>query len=217
MATTDTDLPQIIFNELSQAKYDELKAAGQLNEKEFYITPDSNSSNFVTTDTEQTTTAKKTFEDTISVDSITSTTDNVMADNKVNISATNSYYNYTDSAFVEVWNMPYADYADVNIKAQSINNNTSTWSGATVNVIASLPTINLMVGDNLSSGTNPAWQNADNGLKIQKALNGTISAKLVGDKINNIPADSNDGTLVTTAYLNTKLADFSPATITYWN
>ena len=36
----DTNLKQIVFNKLSTAKYEELKAAGQLNANEFYITPD---------------------------------------------------------------------------------------------------------------------------------------------------------------------------------
>jgi hypothetical protein len=40
MATTDENLTQLVFNRLSKAKYEELKAAGQLNANEFYITPD---------------------------------------------------------------------------------------------------------------------------------------------------------------------------------
>lgn len=38
MSTTDVGIPQLIFNKMSQAKYNELKAAGQLSSTEFYIT-----------------------------------------------------------------------------------------------------------------------------------------------------------------------------------
>ena len=40
MATTDTQLEQIIFNTLSQEKYDELKANGQIIPNEIYLIPD---------------------------------------------------------------------------------------------------------------------------------------------------------------------------------
>lgn len=40
MAITSTDLTKIIFNKMSRKKYEELKAAGQLADNEFYITPD---------------------------------------------------------------------------------------------------------------------------------------------------------------------------------
>lgn len=40
MATTSTDIPQLVFNKMSTAKYNELKEAGQLVDNEFYITPD---------------------------------------------------------------------------------------------------------------------------------------------------------------------------------
>lgn len=43
--TKDTNLNQVIFNKMSLAKYNELKEAGQLNENEFYITPDTNDTN----------------------------------------------------------------------------------------------------------------------------------------------------------------------------
>ena len=45
--TKDTNLNQVIFNKMSLAKYNELKEAGQLNENEFYITPDTNDTNNV--------------------------------------------------------------------------------------------------------------------------------------------------------------------------
>ena len=38
--TTDTNLSQIVFNRLSNEKYHELKTSGQLNDQQFYITPD---------------------------------------------------------------------------------------------------------------------------------------------------------------------------------
>lgn len=38
--TTDTEISQLVFNKLSKAQYDDLKAKGQINENEFYITPD---------------------------------------------------------------------------------------------------------------------------------------------------------------------------------
>lgn len=40
MAKTSVDIPQLKFNKMSTAKYEELKLAGQLNNNEFYITPD---------------------------------------------------------------------------------------------------------------------------------------------------------------------------------
>lgn len=40
--TTDTEISQLVFNKLSKAQYDDLKAKGQINENEFYITPDLN-------------------------------------------------------------------------------------------------------------------------------------------------------------------------------
>lgn len=40
MAKTSVDIPQLKFNKMSTAKYEELKLAGQLNDNEFYITPD---------------------------------------------------------------------------------------------------------------------------------------------------------------------------------
>lgn len=40
MAKTSVDIPQLKFNKMSSAKYEELKLAGQLNDNEFYITPD---------------------------------------------------------------------------------------------------------------------------------------------------------------------------------
>ncbi len=40
MATTDTQLEQIIFNTMSQEKYDELKANGQINPNEIYLVQD---------------------------------------------------------------------------------------------------------------------------------------------------------------------------------
>lgn len=40
MAKTSVDIPQLKFNKMSTAKYEELKSAGQLNDNEFYITPD---------------------------------------------------------------------------------------------------------------------------------------------------------------------------------
>ena len=40
MAKTSVDIPQLKFNKMSTAKYEELKSAGQLNNNEFYITPD---------------------------------------------------------------------------------------------------------------------------------------------------------------------------------
>ena len=40
MAITSTDIPQLVFNKMSSAKYNELKEAGQLVDNEFYITPD---------------------------------------------------------------------------------------------------------------------------------------------------------------------------------
>lgn len=40
MAITNTDIPQLVFNKMSSAKYNELKEAGQLVDNEFYITPD---------------------------------------------------------------------------------------------------------------------------------------------------------------------------------
>lgn len=40
--TTDTNLSQIVFNRLSNEKYHELKTSGQLNDQQFYITPDLN-------------------------------------------------------------------------------------------------------------------------------------------------------------------------------
>nr|DAV04661.1 MAG TPA: hypothetical protein [Caudoviricetes sp.] len=46
MATTEQNIKQIVFNKLSTAKYEALKAAGELKENEFYITPDES----VTTD-----------------------------------------------------------------------------------------------------------------------------------------------------------------------
>ena len=42
MANTDIQLEQIIFNTLSQEKYDELKANGQINPNEIYLVPDTN-------------------------------------------------------------------------------------------------------------------------------------------------------------------------------
>ena len=42
MATKDTQLEQIIFNTMSQEKYDELKANGQINPNEIYLVPDTN-------------------------------------------------------------------------------------------------------------------------------------------------------------------------------
>lgn len=38
--TTDINLSQIVFNRLSNEKYHELKTSGQLNDQQFYITPD---------------------------------------------------------------------------------------------------------------------------------------------------------------------------------
>lgn len=40
MAKTSVDIPQLKFNKMSSAKYEELKLAGQLVDNEFYITPD---------------------------------------------------------------------------------------------------------------------------------------------------------------------------------
>ena len=40
MAKTSIDIPQLRFNKMSTAKYEELKQAGQLVDNEFYITPD---------------------------------------------------------------------------------------------------------------------------------------------------------------------------------
>ena len=40
MAKTSVDIPQLKFNKMSTAKYEELKLAGQLVDNEFYITPD---------------------------------------------------------------------------------------------------------------------------------------------------------------------------------
>lgn len=48
--TTDTNIPQLVFNKMSNAKYEELKAAGQLVDTEFYVTPD-NSQTLPTVDT----------------------------------------------------------------------------------------------------------------------------------------------------------------------
>ena len=44
MAKTSIDIPQLRFNKMSTAKYEELKQAGQLVDNEFYITPDVSSS-----------------------------------------------------------------------------------------------------------------------------------------------------------------------------
>lgn len=48
--TTDTNIPQLVFNKMSNAKYEELKTAGQLVDTEFYVTPD-NSQTLPTVDT----------------------------------------------------------------------------------------------------------------------------------------------------------------------
>lgn len=41
MSYTDTEINKLVFNRLSNAKYNELKLLGKLNPNEFYITPDS--------------------------------------------------------------------------------------------------------------------------------------------------------------------------------
>lgn len=53
MAQTSVDIPQLKFNKMSTAKYNELKEAGQLVENEFYITPDGGTIPEVNTDTNQ--------------------------------------------------------------------------------------------------------------------------------------------------------------------
>ena len=53
MAQTSIDIPQLKFNKMSTAKYNELKEAGQLVENEFYITPDGGTIPEVNTDTNQ--------------------------------------------------------------------------------------------------------------------------------------------------------------------
>lgn len=53
MAQTSVDIPQLKFNKMSTAKYNELKEAGQLVENEFYITPDGETIPEVNTDTNQ--------------------------------------------------------------------------------------------------------------------------------------------------------------------
>ena len=53
MAQTSVDIPQLKFNKMSTAKYNELKEAGQLDENEFYITPDGGTIPEVNTDTNQ--------------------------------------------------------------------------------------------------------------------------------------------------------------------
>lgn len=53
MAQTSVDIPQLKFNKMSSAKYEELKEAGQLVENEFYITPDGGTIPEVNTDTNQ--------------------------------------------------------------------------------------------------------------------------------------------------------------------
>ena len=53
MAQTSVDIPQLKFNKMSTAKYNELKKAGQLVENEFYITPDGGTIPEVNTDTNQ--------------------------------------------------------------------------------------------------------------------------------------------------------------------
>lgn len=53
MAQTSVNIPQLKFNKMSTAKYNELKEAGQLVENEFYITPDGGTIPEVNTDTNQ--------------------------------------------------------------------------------------------------------------------------------------------------------------------
>lgn len=53
MAQTSVDIPQLKFNKMSTAKYNELKEAGQLVENEFYITPDGGTIPEVNTNTNQ--------------------------------------------------------------------------------------------------------------------------------------------------------------------
>lgn len=53
MAQTSVDIPQLKFNKMSTAKYNELKKAGQLVENEFYITPDGGTIPEVNTNTNQ--------------------------------------------------------------------------------------------------------------------------------------------------------------------
>lgn len=53
MAQTSVDIPQLKFNKMSTAKYNELKEAGQLVENEFYITPDGGTIPEVNNDTNQ--------------------------------------------------------------------------------------------------------------------------------------------------------------------
>lgn len=53
MAQTSIDIPQLKFNKMSTAKYNELKEAGQLVDNEFYITPDGGTIPEVNTDTNQ--------------------------------------------------------------------------------------------------------------------------------------------------------------------
>ena len=53
MTQTSVDIPQLKFNKMSTAKYNELKEAGQLVENEFYITPDGGTIPEVNTDTNQ--------------------------------------------------------------------------------------------------------------------------------------------------------------------
>ena len=53
MAQASVDIPQLKFNKMSTAKYNELKEAGQLVENEFYITPDGGTIPEVNTDTNQ--------------------------------------------------------------------------------------------------------------------------------------------------------------------
>lgn len=53
MAQTSVDIPQLKFNKMSTAKYNELKEAGQLVENEFYITPDGGTIPEVNADTNQ--------------------------------------------------------------------------------------------------------------------------------------------------------------------
>ena len=48
MAKTSIDIPQLRFNKMSTAKYEELKQAGQLVDNEFYITPDVSNSDIPT-------------------------------------------------------------------------------------------------------------------------------------------------------------------------
>ena len=141
--------------------------------------------NYVTTDTDQLITGLKAFTNGLEANYIGKVSDSGNTNNiiyfnndNLNINTTTNLEDTTYTTDITAETDTIQDESGENINAASISISTGIINQDTSNI---------------------------NELRIYSLEDGTAKAELVGTAINNIPDDSDDGTLVTTHYLNSKI------------